>query len=164
MLALDSSEWGQLRHAGGCASDVPALLEAIASPGPANRHWDGPWHQLWERLCPQDNVFTASYAALPHLVRLAAFPEIAMDCLALAAAIGANQYEARAPAIPAMLRAPYLEAVNRIPRVLVELCSQPWSSDLTRCACAALAMSRGEAKLALSLLEGHTLQKGALGA
>lgn len=155
MIPLDSPDWADFHHAGGCAADVPQLLEAIAVSGPVNRDWDGPWHQLWERLCNQDCVFTASYAALPHLVSLAVIPAVATDCLALAAAIAAHQTDARSPAIPDRLAPPYADALMRIPAILPHLPSHCWDSNLTRCACAALAASRGQPALAKALLDGR---------
>jgi hypothetical protein len=158
MLPLESPDWVEFDHASGSAADLPQLLEAVAIPGPVNRDWDGPWHQLWERLCNQDCVYTASYAALPHLVSLAVSPEAATDCLALTAAIAAHQTDARSPALPNRLASPYDDALKRIPSVLAQLSSYSWDSDLTRCACAALAASKGQPTLALALLAGHFSQ------
>jgi len=60
--------WGQLRHAYGAATDVPALLHAAGGPTSGR---DRAWAQLWDRLCHHGSVYSASAAAVPELTRLA---------------------------------------------------------------------------------------------
>jgi hypothetical protein len=76
--------WGQLRHAYGTASDVPALLARLAPEPEADV-----WEELWSRLCHQGAVYSASFAALPPLVAAAARwkPGQRLMVLSLAAAI-----------------------------------------------------------------------------
>ncbi|WP_053670616.1 hypothetical protein [Streptomyces sp. NRRL B-1140] len=60
------TDWSRLRHAYGTAEDVPGLLDG-ASADPQSSDWD----ELWSRLCHQGTVYSASYAALPALTRMA---------------------------------------------------------------------------------------------
>ncbi|WUI02432.1 hypothetical protein OHR68_11715 [Spirillospora sp. NBC_00431] len=60
------TDWSALAHAYGSAEDVPGLLDQ-AGPGLE----DATWEELWGRLCHQGTVYTASYAALPDLTRMA---------------------------------------------------------------------------------------------
>jgi hypothetical protein len=60
------TNWSQLQHAYGSAEDVPGLLDA-ASSDPQAKEWD----DLWSRLCHQGTVYSASFAALPALTRIA---------------------------------------------------------------------------------------------
>jgi hypothetical protein len=74
-LPLDSDRWAELEHAYGEASDVPAWLEALGR-GDETIEWDEEgeveiWHPIWSALCHQGSVYTASHAAVPHLVALA---------------------------------------------------------------------------------------------
>src|SRR5262245_54778561 len=81
-------DWGQLRHAYGAASDVPALLARLAPEPEADV-----WEELWSRLCHQSTVYSASFAALPALVDAAAQwkPGQRNMILALAAGIIASE-------------------------------------------------------------------------
>jgi hypothetical protein len=60
------TEWASLRDAYGSAERVPVLLAAAA----AGTDEDGSWDDLWGRLCHQDTVYSASYAALPALAEM----------------------------------------------------------------------------------------------
>ncbi|GHF35241.1 hypothetical protein GCM10010218_15560 [Streptomyces mashuensis] len=61
------TDWSGLSDAYGSAEGVPALLDRFeADPG-------GAWSELMDRLCPVlDTAFSASFAALPRLARMAA--------------------------------------------------------------------------------------------
>jgi hypothetical protein len=71
MIELDSSDWHVLRHAHGPAIDVPLLLcQLSANPRPQNDHRGEPWISLWSSLCHQGDVYSASYAVVPHVVQI----------------------------------------------------------------------------------------------
>lgn len=68
MITSQTYDWHLLRHAYGHASDVPALLEKIAS-FPAESDWQSePWFSLWSALYHQGDVYPASIAAVPLIV------------------------------------------------------------------------------------------------
>lgn len=87
MLDLDSPQWAELRTAYGTASDVPGMLEELYA-GRTEALDD-----LFGYLCHQGSIYTASAAALPHLlhiaqtVKVADAPEFQVDVLSLAGAI-----------------------------------------------------------------------------
>jgi hypothetical protein len=57
-----------LHHAYGAAIDVPALLERIGA-FPAEPDWQAePWFSLWSALYHQGDIYSASIAAVPHIV------------------------------------------------------------------------------------------------
>lgn len=62
--------WEQLRHAYGAADDIPELLQdVIENPYERGDSWkEGVWFKLWSALCHQGDIYTASIAAVPHLV------------------------------------------------------------------------------------------------
>lgn len=76
MLALDSPRWKQLRHAYGTAEHIPALIRAIiAEDEPSHsenlaamRAAPTPWEEVYNSLCHQYSIYSATYAAFPHLV------------------------------------------------------------------------------------------------
>jgi len=81
-------------------------LLAEAERAPVGRAFgSGPWHHLWSALCHQDDVYTASYRALPELVRIARVSTgvARSDALLLAAAIEVCRHAPTAPPIPSEL-------------------------------------------------------------
>ncbi|MEL7488833.1 MAG: hypothetical protein AAGJ87_16670 [Pseudomonadota bacterium] len=72
MLPLDSPKWRELNDAYGSARDVPALLEDLdALDTVPEEAMSEPIYSLWSGLYHQEDVYSASYAAFPHLVRIA---------------------------------------------------------------------------------------------
>src|SRR6266850_3843268 len=72
MKPLNKEEWSTLDHAYGRADDIPALLLTVeADPSPKSSNDQEPWFSLWSALCHQGNVYSASFAAVPHLLRIA---------------------------------------------------------------------------------------------
>ena len=65
-LRLDDVRWAKLTHAYGPARDVPAMIRALADAKP------DAWDDIWSALCHQGSVYTASYAAVPHIFALGA--------------------------------------------------------------------------------------------
>jgi hypothetical protein len=70
MIPLDSPEWSRLNHAYGTAEDLPKLLQVISGePDETGPSDDEAWSELWSCLCHQGDVYTASVAAVPHLIQ-----------------------------------------------------------------------------------------------
>jgi hypothetical protein len=108
-------DWSSLNHAYGPASDIPQLLLQLrTAPAPSSSYKDEPWFSLWRALCHQGDVYTASFAALPELVRIAADrePDAAVGCLYLAAIIELARHNVTAPAVPAQLQEAYRRGVS----------------------------------------------------
>src|SRR5437016_5183146 len=67
MLSLDSPRWRELRHAYGPAVDTPALLAELRAY-PRCEGEKEPWWSIWSSLAHQGDVYSASFAAVPHVV------------------------------------------------------------------------------------------------
>lgn len=100
VLGLDDPRWRELDHAYGPADNVPALLRAL------ERGEQELWDELVPALCHQGAVFTATYAAVPHIVRIGTHEPLD-DQLAYWSFVGAVACAREAPAIPDHLRAAY---------------------------------------------------------
>ncbi|MDP9314559.1 MAG: hypothetical protein M3R24_27390 [Chloroflexota bacterium] len=73
MLPLDSKQWAELHHAYGSGADIPALLIKLqAHRDPASPAYDDVWEDIWGILCHQGVVGSASYAAVPYIIEVAA--------------------------------------------------------------------------------------------
>jgi len=119
MLPLDDARWSALSHAYGASSDIPKLL-AHAENLPEDTGFNvEPYFGLWSALCHQGDVYSASYAALPHLVRIVEEnpDKFRWTLLALVHAIEMARSEGRGPPIPDDLNDPYQKALARIPAV-----------------------------------------------
>ncbi len=84
MLPLDSPRWKELRQAYGPAKDMPGHIKAMAKSTP-KEIIDGKsaWSEVWNSLCHQYSTYTATYAAIPHLVSIAENGSLEMQLEAL---------------------------------------------------------------------------------
>lgn len=115
MLDLSSSRWAELTQAYGSAANLPALLDAALRDDRPGNDPDSVWFELWSALCHQGDVYVASYAALPHLVRIAEtrLPEYGTDSLLLAGSIELSRLDGRGPALPVDLETDYKRALHQ---------------------------------------------------
>ena len=120
-------DWALLQHAYGSAGNIPALLKAAeTAPAPA-RYDQDPWFSLWSSLCHQEDVYPASYAALPELVSIAESRDGSerAECLFLAGCIELERHNDRAPALPVWLIERYRDAIA----AGVEICRASLASE-----------------------------------
>jgi HEAT repeat protein len=95
---LDGVDWAALRHAYGSADDVPGLLRALRATDQEERQ--DALHTLYVSIYHQGNRYTASGAAVPFLLALAADPATPDrdDPLYLAAGMAIGFDESHLPA------------------------------------------------------------------
>jgi hypothetical protein len=80
MLPLNSDKWSELQDAYGPATNIPELLQQLSlDPRPKRNYTEEPWFSLWSALCHQGDIFTASYAAVPHIIQIGYHAEGKMD-------------------------------------------------------------------------------------
>jgi hypothetical protein len=155
MLSLDSPRWAELCHVYGEAGDIPDLLRALAaSPTEPVLEWSEPWKQLWEAMCHGGlDVGTASYAAVPHLLRIGrtAAPEARWGYFFFVASIELSRQRGLGPEVPADLQEPYSAALHDLHRWAWEIADQTWDRLLTLAVVTALAASKGDTDLAYVL-------------
>jgi hypothetical protein len=152
-LPLDSPRWPELNHAYGKASDIPALLRQLDSLPPSGPD-DEPWFSLWSALAHQGDVYPASFAAVPHVVRaLALAPERAGAVyLQFPAWIEICRKRQDVP-IPPDLRDAYATALAALPRLVAAAAVRAWDDEFLACALAALAAVKGSGDVAAAALE-----------
>lgn len=155
VLALDDPRWGDLRHACGPADDIPAMLRQVAAaPGPKGDSQAEPWFTLWSSLCHQDDVYPASYAAVPYFVRIAieAAGPVEFSLLLLTAAIELSRAAGRGPTVPDFLAAAYAEVLAALPDAVAAHRHEPWDEAMLLSASAALAVAKGHLRVAEMLV------------
>jgi hypothetical protein len=155
-LALDDPLWGELHHAYGLASDLPDLLRWAQDDSRPGYDDTSAWFRLWSALCHQDNIYTASYAAVPHLISISRDHKDWADPLLLAACIEVVRLEGGGPEMPASLSGAY-EAAIIDARVLADQALQRASDDYWRRAfTGVLAAFTGDAAVARANIDPAT--------
>ena len=155
MLPLNSESWDDLRHAYGAASDIPQLLQEAESdrrPG----HWpESTWFRLWSALCHQDDTYTASYAAAPHLVAMAPakLAQRMYDPLLLVAMIELSRLEGRGPGVPEGLSNEYAAALTKAAEFITGALPEAWNRDARIAFEGSLAALRGDVRAARAILD-----------
>lgn len=155
-LALDDPRWGELQHCYGPADDIPGVLRQLAAaPGPKDDWRAEPWFKLWSSLCHQGNVYSASYAAVPHLVRIAieATEPLDFSFLLLPASIEVARAGGRGESVPDFLEAAYERALAALPDAVAAHRHDVWDEAMLLSASAALAVAKGQVRVAAMLVD-----------
>lgn len=155
MLALDAERWKTLTHAYGKATDLPHLLHRLEDVPPGDDWQAEPYFTLWSSLYHQDDIYDASYAAVPHLLTQCQNDPLKTPWTVahLAVQIGLAQQRGWGPAIPEDLSGAYSEAIRRLPTICISMLNVRDEPHLISIAAAALALSKGESLLAEAYIE-----------
>jgi hypothetical protein len=152
MLKLDDlKQWGDLKDAYGPASGIPILLNRLAQhPDRQKAASDEPWFTLWSSLCHQGNVYSASYAAVPHIVKLASETKGPIDFsfFLLPASIEVARNGGQGADLPKEFTIDYLDAIRKLSDAVTKHVHDDWDLPFTKSVCAALAVSKGHVELA----------------
>lgn len=153
MLALESNYWSELRHAYGVATDIPALLSQLTTL-PASLGEAEPWFSLWSALAHQGDVFDASFAAVPHVVRAAATNPLGADTVYFQfpawVEICRRKQELE---VPAELAVAYFDALAKLPSLVAAASAREWDADFLQCALSAIAAAKGQPLVAEAVQE-----------
>jgi hypothetical protein len=113
-----------------------------------------PWFSLWSSLAHQGDVYSASFAAVPHIVHaLSINPVQASECYFQFPAwveICRNNTSSR---VPDDLRDAYESALAQLPALVAAAAKNEWSEGFTSSVLAAIAASKGQYAVAETILE-----------
>ncbi|HUM11200.1 MAG TPA: hypothetical protein VLT82_09655 [Myxococcaceae bacterium] len=148
MLRLDDPRWKTLE--GGYR--VP--YDASVPLGRLERGEDV-WKELWQELHHQGDVGEASYAAVPHLVRIAS-ARVARDWnpYALASLIEIERHRSRNPPLPSWLAGSYAAAWEQLLSLGLGDVLVVKDLETFRSILGALALARGQLKLGAWIEDG----------
>ena len=154
MLQLDDARWAELRHAYGPATDIPALLLQLEETSRSKDAPD-PRFMLWSWLAHQGDIHSASFAAVPHVVRILSglpahgqkaefyhFPTWVEICR-----------QRKTVPVPEALASDYYAALNKLPILVAAATSQSWDEEFLRAALSAIAAAKGYCSVAEAALE-----------
>lgn len=153
-MGISVASWKNLQHAYGSAESIPTLLALLASFPDETSYKEEPWFSLWSSLYHQGDIYSASFAAVPEIVKhLASAPERAtFSFFALPASIEI----ARAKddlAIPPEFSAAYLDSIRALAPLAASLAHSGGSPLVCHAATAAFAAALGQYGYAELVLE-----------
>ncbi len=155
MLDLKSPRWGELRQAYGSAENVPGMLEQLrVAPVPDN-YKSEPWFSIWSTLCHQGDVYTATYAAVPHVVAMAKLKneDQRLEHLNFIGYAEACRHHKHSLAIPPDLEADYLSALEEADALFLTNLKLRWGEEQTKVLLGGLAAIRGYPKLGEEIID-----------
>ena len=156
MLSLDSPDWTNLTHAYGSAANIPQLLRQLESLPSSDGNAE-PWFPLWSALAHQGDVYPASFAAVPHVVRvLSTDPTRASYVYFQFPAWVEICRQRHQVDVPNNLAAAYFQSIKRLATLVGEAAAGDWDGNLLAAAMSALAVSKGFAHVGEVALELDT--------
>ena len=153
-LDLASPRWSELAQAYGSAEDIGALLAALYATQDDDERTEL-WYGAWATLCPGNTVFSAAYAAVPHLVRIVEARDFAerVAALHLVTQVEVCRHAHGAPGIDDDLILAYAATIESLPRRVAELAEITWDVSSARVLAAALLAGKRQYVLARLLLD-----------
>ena len=153
MLSLDSTKWSELLHAYGAASDIPDLLRQLETLPPSEGE-NEPWDSIWSSLAHQGDVYSASFAAVPHVIRvLASSPSRADFSYFLFPAWVEVCRQKKSVPIPEELEADYFSALRQLPSLVASAADREWDEGFLLCALSSIAAAKGYGMVAEAIQE-----------
>jgi hypothetical protein len=153
MLGLDDPRWSELQHAYGSASDIPRLLKQLVDL-PSCEDDKEPWFSIWSSLAHQGDVYSASFAAVPHVIDALASDPLRVDFayFGFPAWVEICRIKKNVP-IPEDLAPAYFMSLARLPNLVAEASSREWDIPLLLAALSAIAVVKGQPVIAEAIQE-----------
>jgi hypothetical protein len=149
MLRFDDSRWGELEGGYRVPFDPRPLLTKLRT----GRRVATSWHSLWEELHHQGDVGLASYAAVPHLVRIhRRYRRANWNTYALVAVIELARTAGKNPKIPKFLQRSYFRSIRELAELGAREILKVKDPDTIRAVLSVLAIAKGARTHAKSLI------------
>jgi hypothetical protein len=141
MLPLDDPRWNELLGGYQVPYDPSDALRRL-------ENGEDVWHELWEELHHQGDVGEASYATVPHLVRIAKLlPRRDWNFYGLVSTIEIERHRKSNPPIPSWLAPAYTDAMRGVLELAVNDLPIVDNRDTVRSIVGAIALAKGELEL-----------------
>jgi hypothetical protein len=139
-MNLDDPRWPQLRGGYRVPTDVRPLLRQLESgEDPA-----GAWTALWDELHHQGDVGEASYAAVPHLVRIHRQRGVVdWNTYAMVATVELLRGRGSNPEVPSWLKEQYSRSLVELAQIGLRELPEAEGEDAIRCILAVIALWKG---------------------
>ncbi len=148
MLPLDDPRWQSYESGYRLLYDASVPLRQLLEHGASVELWD----ELWQELHHQGDLGSASYAAVPYLLKYAEHsPKLDWNVFGLIATIELTR--PRNSPVPAELTEAYFSAIRSIPVVVGTHPDHAWDAVATRSIVSCIALARDQRLLAQISLE-----------
>jgi hypothetical protein len=133
--------------------DIPDLLRQLQLL-PSSEGDKEPWFSLWSSLAHQGAVYSASFAAVPHVVHFLSLAPSKADFsyFQFPAWVEVCRQKNSVP-IPKGLQTAYFAALAKLPSLVAAASDRKWDSGFLCCALSAIAASKGFGSVAEAVLE-----------
>src|SRR6185312_8402979 len=139
-MDFDDPRWSNLEGGSRTPYDPRNALRALERGGNESVAWE----ELWNELHHQSDVGVASYAAVPHLVRIYAARGIThWNTYTLVATIDGARRNGHNPALPEYLRTEYEKALEQLAQLGLQELKDAKDPELVRSILAVLAIWKG---------------------
>jgi hypothetical protein len=140
LLNLNDTRWQNLDGGYRTRFDPRPLLSHLET----NKGAKAAWHELWEGLHHQGDVGEASYAAVPHLVRIyRGRGAIDWNTYAIVAVIELARDEGKNPKVPKWLEEDYFQAIRDLAEIGAVEILRTKNAEEVRAILSILAISAG---------------------
>jgi hypothetical protein len=144
MIAFDDKQWDGLKGGYKIPYDPRPVLRQLEAGSDAKSAWT----ELWEELHHQGDVGEASYASVPHLVRIQANrPDVDWNLYALISTIEIERHRRGNPPLPSWLAESYRDAWVRVLEIGYRDLGRTGDPLATTSILGALALAKGQIKL-----------------
>lgn len=146
MISLDDQHWRELKGGYRLVYDASVALRGLEAGNDT-------WSELWDQLHHQGDVDVASYAAVPHLVRIAkAAATRDWNLYGLAGVIEAERHRKTNPPVPSWLQPEYEAALEDLVTLALKDVAQTPDASTRQAALGVIALIRGDRQLGTLLL------------
>jgi hypothetical protein len=140
MLSFDDNRWNDLTGGYRMKCDPRPLLAQLES----EQTRETAWHELWKELHHQGEVGEASYASVPHLVRIHRKGGTdAWNTYAIVAIIELARGKGTNPEVPRWLEQDYLRAIRELAEIGTTEISRTEEPDAVRAILGVIAIAKG---------------------
>ena len=148
MIELNDKRWKKFEGGYRTPYDASVPLKKLEQ-STTSQEIDLIFKELWEELHHQGDVGLASYFAVPHLIRIAKEKKIInYNIFGLITTIEIERHKNNPP-LPEEFESSYLQSLKvELPELIKLSITNDWDSDLTITILSALAVSKGQTKLA----------------
>jgi hypothetical protein len=141
MLPLDDPKWSELLGGYRVPYDPSAALRCL-------ERGEDVWDELWQELHHQGDVGEASYATVPHLVRIAkSLARRDFNFYGLVSTIEIERHRKSNPPLPEWLAQAYVEAMRELLELALRDLRFVKDRETIRSILGAIALAKGDLKL-----------------
>lgn len=153
MLDLNNNKWKELEGGYRIPYDASLPLKKLEQ-ATTSEEIDAVFSELWDELHHQGDVGLASYFAVPHIIRIAKEKKLyTYNVFGLVATIEIERHGDN-PKLPEEFETSYLHSIQQeLTELIKQTLTEPWDTTLTATILAALAVSKGNIKMANAILK-----------